>query len=85
MKEVAPSDELRRWFGHDPSKWAAFQQRYYAELDEKPQVWPPLLEAARQDGITFVYGARDAQHNNAVALRAYLERKLSEPETSNEP
>ncbi len=75
LKEVAPSDALRRWFGHDPAKWEEFQERYFAELDEKPQAWLPLLEAARQGDITLVYGARDPLHNNAVALKAYLERK----------
>jgi len=77
LKDVAPSDGLRRWFGHDPAKWEAFQQRYFAELDEKPQAWQPLLEAAGQGDITLVYGARDPQHNNAVALKAYLEHKLT--------
>lgn len=77
LKDVAPSDELRRWFGHDPAKWEAFQERYFAELDEKPQVWQPLVEAARQGDVTLVYGARDPQHNNAVALKTYLEHKLT--------
>ncbi len=76
LKELAPSDELRRWFGHDPAKWQEFQSRYERELDGKPEVWLPLLEAARQGKITLIYGARDDQHNNAVALKAYLERNL---------
>ncbi len=83
LKDVAPSQELRRWFDHDPAKWEAFQQRYWAELDGSPQVWPPLLKAAGQGDITLVYGARDSQHNNAAALKACLERKLSEQEASN--
>ena len=83
LKDVAPSNGLRRWFGHDPAKWEAFQQRYFAELDEKPQAWQPLLEAADQGDITLVYGARDPQYNNAVALKAYLEHKLTPQETSN--
>lgn len=77
LKEVAPSDELRRWFGHDPERWTAFQQRYRAELDQKPESWRPLLAAAREGDITLVYSARDTQNNNAVVLKAYLEEKLA--------
>jgi len=76
LKELAPSDELRRWFGHDPARWEAFQRRYFAELDARPEVWEPLLEAARRGNLTLLYAARDAEHNNAVALKAYLEGKL---------
>jgi uncharacterized protein YeaO (DUF488 family) len=77
-KETAPGDELRRWFGHDPERWDGFQERYGGELDEKPASWQPLLAAARQGDITLVYAARDETHNNAVALRAYLENKLED-------
>ena len=76
LKEVAPSDELRRWFGHEPERWAEFQRRYAAELDAQPESWQPLLEAARQGDVTLVYAARDEEHNNAAALRSYLEKKL---------
>lgn len=76
LKEVAPSDELRQWFGHDPAKWEAFQRRYFAELEAKPEVWRPLLEAARTGTITLLFSARDEQHNNAVALKAFLEQFL---------
>lgn len=78
IKEVAPSDALRRWFGHDPQRWDAFKQRYWSELDEQPERWRPLLEAARHGDITLVYAARDEEHNNAVALHAYLQQKLGE-------
>ena len=76
LREVAPSDGLRRWFGHDPAKWDEFRRRYAAELDERPESWRPLLEAARQGPITLLFSARDTEHNNAVALKAYLESKL---------
>lgn len=76
LREVAPSDALRRWFGHDPQRWQEFQRRYFAELDAKPDAWAPLVEAARKGRLTLLYSARDAEHNNAVALRAYLEAKL---------
>jgi uncharacterized protein YeaO (DUF488 family) len=76
IKEVSPSNELRRWFGHEPEKWEEFQRRYFAELDQDPEVWLPLIEAARQGDITLVFGARDVEHNNAAALKAYLETQL---------
>ena len=77
LKEVAPSDELRRWFGHDPDKWEGFRDRYFAELDTRPEAWQPLLESARKGTLTLLFGAKDLQHNNAAALRAYLESKLN--------
>ncbi|MCL4561468.1 MAG: DUF488 domain-containing protein [Chloroflexi bacterium] len=78
IRDVAPSDELRHWFGHEPERWAEFQRRYFAELDEKPQSWQPLLDAARQGDVTLLYGAQDEEHNNAVALKIYLENKQKE-------
>jgi uncharacterized protein YeaO (DUF488 family) len=75
-REVAPSDQLRKWFKHDPAKWEEFQRRYFAELDDKPETWDPLLQACREGDVTLLYGARDTEHNNAVALRSYLEKKL---------
>lgn len=77
FKEAAPSDELRRWFGHDPVKWAEFQRRYRAELDTRPEAWQPLLRAAQQGDVTFYYSARDTEHNNALVLKAYLEAQLA--------
>ncbi len=76
FKDVAPSADLRRWFGHDPALWPEFQQRYRAELEANPDGWQPLLEAARQGDVTLVYSAHDEQHNDAVVLRAFLLEKL---------
>lgn len=76
LKEVSPSNRLRDWFGHEPEKWKEFQRRYFAELDAKPETWQPLVEAARHGDITLVFGARDIEHNNAVALKSYLEKHL---------
>jgi uncharacterized protein YeaO (DUF488 family) len=75
-KDAAPSNELRHWFNHDPGKWKDFQRRYRAELTASPLAWQPLLEAAEQGDITLLYSAHDTEHNNAVALKAYLEEKL---------
>lgn len=73
VREAAPSDELREWFGHDPERWEGFRERYAAELEGKPESWRPLLEALEDQGrITLVYGAKDRDHNNAVALREFL-------------
>jgi uncharacterized protein YeaO (DUF488 family) len=76
LKDASPSDDLRRWFGHDPAKWDEFCQRYFSELDGKPETWQPILEAARQGTVTLVFSARDMEHNNAAALKAYLEKRL---------
>ncbi len=72
LKEIAPSTALRKWFGHDPKKWAEFQRRYRAELDEMTDALDPLNEAVRKGKVTLVYAAHDTEHNNAVALKAYL-------------
>jgi uncharacterized protein YeaO (DUF488 family) len=69
IKAVSPSNELRHWFGHDPAKWKEFQRRYFAELSQNPERWEPLLQAAQEGGVTLVFGARDEEHNNAIALK----------------
>ncbi len=76
IKDVAPSDELRHWFGHDPDKWCEFNERYFKELDAMPATWRPLLEAARKGDITLLFSTKELEHNNAVTLRAYLEKQL---------
>jgi len=75
LKDVAPSTELRQWFSHDPAKWIEFQRRYSAELDAKPEVLEPILNAARRGRVTLVYSSHDTERNNAVALRTYLATK----------
>jgi uncharacterized protein YeaO (DUF488 family) len=72
LKDVAPTAPLRKWFGHDPARWDEFRRRYGRELDAHPEAWQPIVAAARRGPVTLVYGARDAEHNNAVALREYL-------------
>jgi uncharacterized protein YeaO (DUF488 family) len=75
LKEAAPSSELRKWFDHDPAKWSQFRARYSRELDATPEAWQPIVSAAKRGTVTLVYSSHDEQHNNAVALREYLERK----------
>ena len=72
LKEVAPSTELRQWFGHDPEKWTEFRRRYRAELKNNP-AWAELQSLARQNDLTLVYAAKDQFHNDAVVLKQLLE------------
>ena len=72
LKDVAPSNELRQWFSHDPKKWSEFQRRYFAELDSHPEACEPIRSAARHGRVTLIYSSHDAEHNNAVALKEYL-------------
>ena len=72
LKEIAPSSELRRWFGHDPSRWEEFRRRYRAELSSRPELLNRLRALAEQGTLTLVYAARDEDHNQAVALRGML-------------
>jgi uncharacterized protein YeaO (DUF488 family) len=75
-KELAPSTALRKWFGHDPALWDGFRHRYASELDALAEYWQPLAERAARHHVTLLYGARDEEHNNAVAMKAYLENWL---------
>jgi uncharacterized protein YeaO (DUF488 family) len=73
---VGPSTGLRKWFSHDPEKWSRFRTRYFRELDARPEAWRPIASAARRGTVTLVYSSHDTEHNNAVALQAYLKAKL---------
>lgn len=73
LKEIAPSTGLRVWFGHDPLKWTEFRDRYFRELDNYPNAVGLLREHMRHGRVTLVYGAKDQEHNDAVALKEYLE------------
>jgi uncharacterized protein YeaO (DUF488 family) len=75
LKSVSPSNGSRNWFKHDPAKWAEFQRRYFAGLDKKPDEWQPLPQAAPKGDVTLVFGERDTEHNNAVALNVDLTRQ----------
>jgi uncharacterized protein YeaO (DUF488 family) len=74
VKEMAPSDELRRRCAHDWAKWREFEHRCFAKIVDKPEAWWPLREAAREGNVTLLHSARHRKHNNAVSLKAYLGR-----------
>lgn len=73
-RDIAPSAELRKWFGHDPQRWAAFRQKYRKELKDEAQQerLSELADMARSDGLVLLYGAKDSEHNQAVVLRDLL-------------
>ncbi len=74
-KDLAPSSELRQWFGHEPRRWAAFYQKFHAELGHQREAVDAMLQDCNGRTLTLLYAAKDEQHNNAVALKMYLERK----------
>lgn len=75
LKDAAPSDALRRWYGHQPRRWESFAAKYRAELAQRPDLLRLLDELRRRGRITLLYGARDTARNNAVVLREVLEEK----------
>jgi uncharacterized protein YeaO (DUF488 family) len=72
LKDIAPSDELRKWFAHDPKKWKEFKERYKKELKDKGEILTRLKKEVRQGDVTLLYSARDEEHNNAIALKEML-------------
>lgn len=74
LKDVAPSNDLRRWFGHDPKRWNEFRRRYKSELASTPEELKKLRHLAHQGHLTLLYGARDGGHNQAVVLKEVLSR-----------
>ena len=76
LKDIAPSEQLRKWFSHDAAKWPEFKQRYFAELSTKEELVRQIAEKAAANAVTFVYAAHDTRYNNAVALKEYIETTL---------
>ncbi len=74
LKELAPSTELRKWYSHDQTRWAEFRKRYLAELEQKAEAIRDLKRRLEEGPVTFVYAAKDEEHNSAILLRDYLER-----------
>lgn len=81
LKDLAPSDELRRWFSHDPQRWPEFNRRYLQELEDpaKAPLLKDLLDRARQGTVTLVFAAKDEEKNNAVVMKTFLDDHLDPP------
>ena len=79
VKEVAPSQSLRKWFNHDPVRWTEFRKRYFAELVAKCDAWMPILEAATKGNVTLLFSAHDSEHNNALVLKEFLQGGMRTP------
>ncbi|GAB1409681.1 DUF488 domain-containing protein [Desulfovibrionales bacterium] len=77
VKDIAPSAKLRTWFGHDPDKWTEFKKKYFIELDAQPEIVQQILDLAHKQYVTLLFSSHDVEHNQAVALREYLETKLN--------
>lgn len=74
LKDVAPSDNLRKWFNHDDNKWETFRKKYFKELDKNKEAVETVKKEAAKNSVTLVFGAKNVNHNNAVALKEYLEK-----------
>src|ERR671927_1642116 len=76
QKDIAPSNSLRKWFGHDEKKWDEFKTRYFKELEKNIESVNPILDKLNEGSITLLYGAKEEKFNNAIALKEYLEEKI---------
>ena len=75
LKDIAPSDQLRKWYGHDQERWDSFRDRYFSELESKQEPLTQLCKLTSQGRVTLIFGTRDETHNNAVALKEYLQNR----------
>ena len=75
-KNIAPSTELRKWFGHDPDRWSECKRRYFAELESKSDTVRALLDYVRAGTVTFLYSSKERRLNNVVALKEYLDSRI---------
>ena len=73
LKDIAPSNELRKWYAHDPAKWSEFRKRYKAELKDKTEIIDRLRQEARKSTVTLLFSSRETELNNAVALKEFIE------------
>ncbi len=78
LKEIAPSDGLRRWFSHDPERWEEFKSHYFEELDANREAVERILQEAGRRPVTLLFSSKEQELNNAAALKEYLEKKLTE-------
>jgi uncharacterized protein YeaO (DUF488 family) len=75
LKDIAPSNELRKWFSHDPKKWIEFKKKYFKELNSQKDLVDLIIQKSKRGNVTLLYGAKDEKFNNALALREYLETR----------
>lgn len=85
LPDLGPSTSLRKWFNHDPARWSEFQRRYHAELKKKKALLATITEQAKTRPVTLLYSAKDEQHNQAVALRSFLQRPSSKNPITRTP
>jgi len=78
LKDIAPSNELRKWFNHDPHKWNEFKKRYFAELKDNKEQLEDIYSVAKKHHVTLVYSAKNKDFNNAVALKEYIEKRMKQ-------
>jgi uncharacterized protein YeaO (DUF488 family) len=76
LKDIAPSNELRKWYEHDPEKWPEFKKRYYNELNGKKELVDSIIKKTRKGTVTLLYQTRETRLNNAAALKEYIETRL---------
>ena len=80
VKDIAPSAELRTWFGHDPKKWEEFKRRFFKELQGKREAVDGIVSLAKKGTVTLLFGSKEERFNNAVALKEYIEARMSASE-----
>ena len=76
LKEIGPSTDLRKWFGHDPNKWSEFKDKFFQELDQKKELTDQIVARAKEGDVVLLFGAKDEEHNNAVALKEYIDNRM---------
>lgn len=76
LKEIGPSHELRKWFGHDPDNWNEFKDKFFQELDQKKELIDQIVSRAKEGDVVLLFGAKDEEHNNAVALKEYIDSRM---------
>jgi uncharacterized protein YeaO (DUF488 family) len=80
IKEIAPSNELRKWFNHDPNRWGEFKNRFFAELLGKREMVEGIINVARKATVTLLFGSKEERYNNAVALKEYIDARMDASE-----
>jgi uncharacterized protein YeaO (DUF488 family) len=72
LREIAPSNELRKWYSHDPKKWGEFRKRYFGDLENKRELVNQIVQKMKEGDVTLLYSSKEEKLNNAVALKEYI-------------